>query len=370
MQILFVVIIFSCLATINSAQNKNNLSTPSEVPIAGTQLLKYKSAIADQEYNLYVSLPQNYQDTTKTFPVVYLLDAQWDFTLAYAIYGELYYDGFIPGFILVGITWGGTNPDYDSLRAFDFTPSDASGKGRHGNAFIFLKFIKTELIPFIESKYRVSKVDRTLIGSSLGGLFTLYTLFNQPELFNRYALTSPAINWDNYVLNSYENNFFKKELKNNIKVYMGIGEYENVQNFKEFTKNLKEKNIENLDLESQILYGMGHSSGKAIGYSKGLQNVFVKPSLNLSASLLEKYSGEYKSNQINVKISPAKGHLIARTSDGKQYTLYAETEKDFYVTGTFIRIHFKEGSSNKILGFQLEKYGSETFVNKINKVSK
>src|SRR5207237_5637232 len=116
-------------------------------------------------------------------------------------YGEQYYDGFIPEIIVVGVTWGGNQPNYDSLRARDYTPTPESRLPQSGGAENFLAFMKKELFPFIESNYKANSKDRTLMGSSLGGLFTLYSLFTQPGLFQRYIAASPAYNWGNDVLN-------------------------------------------------------------------------------------------------------------------------------------------------------------------------
>src|ERR1700712_1186549 len=70
--------------------------------IQGTQVVKLHSAIVGQDYQLYINLPGNYsRDTGKVYPVVYLLDGQWDFPLFTGIYGSQYYDGFIPEFITV-----------------------------------------------------------------------------------------------------------------------------------------------------------------------------------------------------------------------------------------------------------------------------
>ena len=43
-------------------------NTPPEVTIAGTQLLSINSSITAEKYDLYVSLPGNYKDTTRVFP--------------------------------------------------------------------------------------------------------------------------------------------------------------------------------------------------------------------------------------------------------------------------------------------------------------
>ncbi len=205
-----------------------------QVSMPGTQLLDIRSKVTGQEYVLHVALPRGYDDPARRFPVIYVTDGQWDFTLVHAIYGQQYYDGFIPGAIIVGITWGGENPNYDTRRAFDLTPTPAGQPARYGNAANFLAFLKTEAIPFIESRYRTLKDERTLTGSSFAGLFTLYALFHETDLFNRYVLTSPSWHWDNGVLRTYGEKFSKTRLTRPVRVYMGVGEYEDVAGFERF----------------------------------------------------------------------------------------------------------------------------------------
>src|SRR6476661_8323754 len=145
------------------------------VDLPGSQVRKITSTIVGgQEYELHIMLPANYSSTSKKYPVVYLMDSQWDFPLVKCIYGEHYYDGFIPEMIIVGVTWGGINPNPDSLRARDYTPTKESRSPQSGGADQFLSFMKTELFPFIESNYKADPNNRSLMGCSLGGLITLY----------------------------------------------------------------------------------------------------------------------------------------------------------------------------------------------------
>ncbi len=245
---LFRIILLGCAALLLFgspvySQADDNMSAPPEVKIAGTQLWKIHSSIVGRDYELYVNLPADYADSTKSFPVLYLTDGQWDFTLAQAIYGEQYFDGFIPNMIVVGIAWGGENPNYDSLRALDLTPTDIHQPARYGNAANFLKFIKNEAIPFIESRYRVKKDDRTLMGSSFGGLFNLYTLFTETSLFNRYVLTSPALTFDNGVIYKIEDAYAAKHTGLPVRVFMGIGGYEDVNTFQKFVDKIKRSKL-------------------------------------------------------------------------------------------------------------------------------
>ena len=185
------------LLLFRSITAQSDKDRPQPFTLSGTETLSFTSEVnAGQEYSLYVHLPQGYSTSTDRYPVIYVLDGQWDFPLVTSIYGQQYYDGFIPSAIIVGITWGGNNPKHDSLRARDLTPTHNPGIPQSGKGAVFLKTIKTEIIPLIETRYRALSKERVLIGSSFGGLFTLYAMFREPGLFNRYAFTSPAIGWD------------------------------------------------------------------------------------------------------------------------------------------------------------------------------
>jgi len=172
-----------------------------KVDIPGSEVRKITSKIvAGQEYELQIMLPGSFKTSNKKYPVIYLMDSQWDFPLLKCLYGEHYFDGFVPELIVVGVTWGGVNPNPDSLRARDYTPTMETRLPQSGGADKFLSFMKNELFPFIETNYKADKNNRTLMGCSLGGLFTLYTLFTQPELFTGYAAASPAVGWGNETL--------------------------------------------------------------------------------------------------------------------------------------------------------------------------
>ena len=344
----------------------NVASTPQRVEIPNTQLLKMTSAIVGQEYDLYIHLPRNYGSKDQKYPVLYLLDAQWDFPLVTAIFGQQFYDGFLPGIVIVGITWGGKSPNHDSLRARDLTPINVAALHQSGGAPKFLAFIKKELIPFIESNYRVSD-DRTLMGSSFGGLFTLYALFNETELFQRYVLTSPAVGWDNEVIYTYEKNYAEKNSRLPVKLFMAVGKLEEISGFQKFVDHLKARKYKGLSLQTRILENTGHSGTKAEGYTRGLQAVFARPSLKLSRDILTPYIGAYQLNpQVEIKVVEESGRLMALGPDNTKLLLHAETENDFYIPGQYLFAHFKKDATGRITGFQLEQFSGDVFLRKIS----
>src|SRR5215208_3227420 len=111
------------------------------VDIPGSEVRKITSSIvAGQEYELQILLPGNYKNSNKKYPVIYLMDSQWDFPLVKSLYGQHFYDGFIPELIIVGVTWGGVNPNPDSLRARDYTPTMENRLPQSGGADQFLSF--------------------------------------------------------------------------------------------------------------------------------------------------------------------------------------------------------------------------------------
>lgn len=359
----FFIGLFTLAIHHNVRAQSNTL--PAAVEIPGTQLLKFTSSLVNQEYQLFINLPKTYRkDTGNAYPVVYLLDGQYDFPFFTGVYGGQYYDGFLPEFITVGIAWGGKDHDVASLRARDFSPTHIEQMPQSGGGPKFLAFIKNELIPFISSTYRVTD-DRTLIGSSFGGLFTLYALFNDPSLFHRYVLTSPVLGWDNGILSTYEKKYEEHGSSTPVKLFMGIGELEgNVSEFQQFAERLKVKKIKGLEFETLVMKNTGHAGTKPEGYARGLQYVFERPSLQLAPAILNKYLGVYHFEKDTVHLSTEKGKLIA-TAGNYKIPLDASTEKDFYRKGMFLTVHFKMDDAGNVTGFQLDQFDSGIFMKKL-----
>src|ERR1035437_1380804 len=190
----------TCIARAQQPSETHPKTFP-RVTIAGSELRTMKSASTGRDYDLYIHLPSNYDlDKTKKYPVLYILDGQWDFKLMDAVLGGLVYDKFAPETIMVGITYSVDHAYYDGLRAMDYTPAAEPHVKGSGNGPNFLKFLKTELIPFMEANYRADPAHRVLQGSSYAGLFTLYALFADPGLFSGYMAASPAVPFgDRYV---------------------------------------------------------------------------------------------------------------------------------------------------------------------------
>ena len=142
---------------------------------------KLFSNILNEERSFLVYVPEAYGVSTKKFPVLYRLDGSAE--QLYDMAGKteaLTLKRLIPGLILVSIK----NTD----RRRDMTPVK-TGYCENPGAAGFLKFIHSELIPFIDQTYRTSQF-RILCGQSQSSVFTMYTLLEKPQLFNGYVAVS------------------------------------------------------------------------------------------------------------------------------------------------------------------------------------
>jgi predicted alpha/beta superfamily hydrolase len=169
------------------------------------------SDVVGQNYTVYTYLPPNYQIGNDSFPVLYMLDADYQFmTVAKFAEKQIMAKKMAP-VIIVGI---GYNGNTDDKRDRDYTPtsvSEVTDREECCGAENFYQFIEKELIVHVDSTYRTqgSKY-RGVSGHSLGGLFAFYCFFKHTETFTHYLAASPSVWWDNFVCFDYEEQFSKK----------------------------------------------------------------------------------------------------------------------------------------------------------------
>jgi predicted alpha/beta superfamily hydrolase len=147
-----------------------------------------------EERNYWVSLPSNY-DATLTYPVMYVLDAEWRFHLTNTLEKDLSANGKIPEHIVVGIT----HPNRRLDMSFSTTKVKHTGEidtityhsENSGNGLKFFKFIEEELIKEVKQNYATSGFN-ILIGHSIGGYFCSYILPFQHS-FNSLQIYDPSL---------------------------------------------------------------------------------------------------------------------------------------------------------------------------------
>ena len=274
--ILLSQVLSACASQTTKGQTTMPQSTTfARVSMPDTEVRQLKSSATGCSYDIYVLLPTDYAQYQKKYPVLYVLDGQWDFKLLDSIYGGLLYDGFIPEMIIVGITYSGANPDYNSLRAMDYTPVKDTSIPGSGDAPKFLTFLKEELMPFIETSYPVDASRRILMGSSFGGTFTLYTLFSEPELFSGYVAASPAVVYGGRFAFKQEAEYASKRQDLPVRLFLSVGELEDLeQPVQAFMQVISERSYTGLKMETLTISGERHSSNKPEAYNRGLRFVF------------------------------------------------------------------------------------------------
>jgi enterochelin esterase-like enzyme len=101
----------------------------------------------------------------------------------------------IPPIVICGVDHGGTK------RLAEMTPTPGDD-GNGGRASGYATMIVDELLPLIRGEFPVSRErrDTGLGGSSLGGLVTLFTAIEHPEVFGNLLVMSPSIWWDARVI--------------------------------------------------------------------------------------------------------------------------------------------------------------------------
>ncbi|WP_187287369.1 alpha/beta hydrolase [Methylophaga frappieri] len=169
---------------------------------------------AYQTRRIYVSVPDS-EVPDAGFPVIFLLDANACFRpVAEQIRLASRHPKGIQPAILVGIGYDITEPYDTKRRWYDFTPATAlpakqplahmrrNGPVNYGGAAALGEFIEKQLKPWLAAHYDVDKDNYTLNGHSLGGLFTLNTLLNNPGYYQHFIAVSPSLWWhDNHLLN-------------------------------------------------------------------------------------------------------------------------------------------------------------------------
>lgn len=143
-------------------------------------------------YHIYVRLPEGYDaNSSKKYPVVYLLDGDSLFPLLAPTHLFLTYDDNLPEAIVVGIAYGSFDPNINK-RDIDFSATSNNPK-RPAGASQFLQFLSNELLPITEQQYRTDPGQRILIGQSRAAYFVVYSAFANPALFKGRIASNPGM---------------------------------------------------------------------------------------------------------------------------------------------------------------------------------
>jgi len=170
----------------------------------------FPSKVLRNQRDLAVYLPPGYHEQPeRRFPVLYLHDGQnlfdgstsfvqgQDWHVGQSADAEIY-AGRVEPLIIVGIYNTG------KARIQEYTPTRVPRLGG-GRADRYGKFLREEVMPFVDSEYRVESGPQCtgIGGSSLGGLVSLYLGLLRPDVFGKIAALSPSVWWNQRVIHTF-----------------------------------------------------------------------------------------------------------------------------------------------------------------------
>lgn len=211
----------------------------------------FHSKILNKTVPLSIHLPANYDNSKKTYPVLYMMGSNFRARFA-MLASTLDYMGEtqIPEMILIGVDIPEGNSILLPTRANEDT-SIPDG---------YIDFLETELIPHVETTYRTAPF-KALFGASNSGFFTVYTLLNKPRLFNSYFASSPSLSNMPEVLQQKIKSGLLKTLPENKLLHIIYSDDDRdatTGSIAEFTSTLKAQKPERFTYKVDELVNQGH----------------------------------------------------------------------------------------------------------------
>jgi predicted alpha/beta superfamily hydrolase len=252
---------------------------PAGYVIPGSEVRTFPANAAGRRYALFVGLPASYAaEPNRRYPVLFVTDGYWDFIKMTGIGGTLSYDRVVPEFIIVAMGYDGDNLNYGDMRRWELSPVPNGDPATSGHAKDFLDTIETVFIPFIDKEYRTDPNRRVLAGASLGGLFTLYSMYAKPGLFQGYIAATPAILLEDSWIMKFEDEFAKAGKSLDARLYMTVGGNESpwyLDGVMRMNQRISNRKSPKLAYDFRVIDGERHAGGQIEAYTRGLRFVFA-----------------------------------------------------------------------------------------------
>lgn len=228
--------------------------------------LTFSSKVLNREMNILIYLPDGYETSSSTYPVLYDTNTFYCFTYDCGTVELLTRSADMPGMIVVGV------PPLEN----GYVPAPYEERGENPTAAdLSLKFFKDELIPFVDENYKTNDF-RVLYGHSVGGLFTMYALFNTPDLFTAYIAGSPWFQTnDQYWLKNIEKMAKFRDLADKF-LFMTVGKEEaqlTIDTYTELEKWMNDQSFNGFSWKSAWVEG-DHGSMVGRNIYDGLTFIF------------------------------------------------------------------------------------------------
>lgn len=258
-KVLFVLFILSVFSI-------NSFSQETTETISVGKRITIDSKILNQKRVILISTPDNYKNSDKKYPVLYVLDGRTHFKHVTAGVDYLSKSRLTPEMIVVAIT----NID----RGHDFTPKHDNKMPTSGGGEKFHNFITKELFKYMKKNYKVTNY-RILMGHSLGGMFAAYSLLQFPDAFNSYIAISPYMQMaDNHLIKEAEIKL-QASYKKTKSYYMTVGdEPRYFEPLKKFSTLVENKSGDAINFSYVKMKGDNHMVTPYLSLFNGLRFIF------------------------------------------------------------------------------------------------
>jgi len=259
--------------------------------IADSEVWDVPDPVSKRGYQVFVALPPSYAtQPQRTYPVLYVTDADYAFPIIRQLARRLNVEGpQIEEFILVGLSYG-KGEDGGFSRKRDYTPtpngpSTASPDSIHGQAQAYQQYLRDQVKPFINARYRAAPARALFLGHSYGALLGTQILFTEPGMFSGYILGSPSLWYDKRHALKLEASYARQNQDLKANVYLYVGAYEAlrkgdprynqtvdmVADNRALEAALQSRKYPNLKLKSAVLNDEDHLSVAPRGFTQGLK---------------------------------------------------------------------------------------------------
>jgi predicted alpha/beta superfamily hydrolase len=224
--------------------------------LANTEVRDIHAHALARDYQLYVALPDSYREGSQRYPVLFVVDADYSFSIVRNIAQRLNKHAGMEEVVVVGLSYAKGDGGIYSRRR-DYTPSvprnndyrsDMPGRQpAFGEASAYGKFIAEEVFPFVASQYRVNMERKVFIGHSYGSLLGLQILLSEPRTFEHYILGSPSLWYDAGIMFQREQAYAASHRDLPASVFFGIGALERLEPGKQ-----RSRSEENADMVADL----------------------------------------------------------------------------------------------------------------------
>jgi predicted alpha/beta superfamily hydrolase len=196
---------------------------------------------AGERFRISVGFPFSYTPSGRSYPVLYVLDANMVFCTALEISRYRGTFGDVGEVVVVGIGYPETDlPTWVERRTHDFTSAEwdtsrpirdelvriyaqIGREIRLGGVEPLLELITGQLQPLVAARYHVDADDQALFGHSAGGNLVAQAIFRRPGAFRKLIAASPAFYLNDWEVFRLEADHAARHGDLPVRLYLGIG---------------------------------------------------------------------------------------------------------------------------------------------------